>query len=730
MKNENLDKYFDNIFNDIDPNIKLDFYQKEIVLDNSQYCLVVAGAGSGKTTTMAAKVKYLCEIKNIKPNEILMISYTNKAVIELRERINESFKLPVKISTFHALGLEIINKYGQKKKIINDNLDIVKKIINNPSKILKEKIVEFLILYLYENPLEIEFSKKEKFLNFLKKVEYKNLNNERMKNYIEVIVSNLLIINNIKYNYNKEVYCNKQNFLPSFTIILENKIIYINISVINFNFVSKTMIRKYINKKEKDKQKIVDKIIFIENHFDLDTFIKEMLNCGILIELNHIDEIYGKILCNKYKIKTLSNLISDFSNLSKTKGVNLESINKELLTIRNKKILEIINEVNIEYNLYLEKKGMIDFEMMIIEANRLLKSNLNIFLNYKYIIIDEYQDIANQRFELVKQLSEILNTKIIAVGDDWQSIFSFAGSDISLFMDFKNIFPNAIELKIINTYRNSQKLIDIAGKFVQKNKLQIRKKLVSPKKSVNPVIIKSYYKDKNQVLINVIEEIIENFGLKRNILIIGRFNFELNYILKNSSFKYTNQKIIYNDLINLDITFMSAHSSKGLGYDNVIIYNAESGMYGFPSEKSNDYVYSMINKSNNEIEFAEERRLFYVALTRTKNNTYIIIPKLNPSKFVIEISKYSNVKVDIDILLKKEIACPKCGYYLEVEELMGEKIYSCTNDKMLCQYKTCDLKNMEMLKKCKKCKVGYVIEKYNIKIKKNTKKCSENCILK
>ena len=107
--------YFDQMFRDIDPNVKLDEEQIKAVLVDEDYEMVIAGAGSGKTTTMSAKVKYLVEKRQIDPTQIIMISYTNEAIKELKTRINDEFKIPVNIYTFHKFCLDIIRKKEKVK---------------------------------------------------------------------------------------------------------------------------------------------------------------------------------------------------------------------------------------------------------------------------------------------------------------------------------------------------------------------------------------------------------------------------------------------------------------------------------------------------------------------------------------------------------------------------------------------------------------------------------------
>ena len=118
----------------------------------------------------------------------------------------------------------------------------------------------------------------------------------------------------------------------------------------------------------------------------------------------------------------------------------------------------------------LKERNAIDFEDMINDSARILREEeiKGSKLDFKYIIIDEYQDISRQRFNLAKELSKLCKAKIIAVGDDWQSIYAYAGSDITLFTNFKEVFGYGLELSITKTYRNAQEVIDIAGGFIQK----------------------------------------------------------------------------------------------------------------------------------------------------------------------------------------------------------------------------------------------------------------------
>ena len=197
--------------------------------------------------------------------------------------------------------------------------------------------------------------------------------------------------------------------------------------------------------------------------------------------------------------------------------------------------LDIAEQVYHHYQSVLKQRNQIDFADMINDAHFYLQEieRQNIVLPYKYIIIDEFQDIARQRFNLTKRLSQITQAKVVAVGDDWQSIYAFSGSDITLFTRFLELMGAGTELKITHTYRNSQELIDIAGGFVQRNSSQIRKQLISPKHLENPIVLEVFddsVKPMEQLantIEHIIGEIISEYGERSSILLIGRYNYDM-----------------------------------------------------------------------------------------------------------------------------------------------------------------------------------------------------------
>lgn len=367
---------------------------------------------------------------------------------------------------------------------------------------------------------------------------------------------------------------------------------------------------------------------------------------------------------NRY-VRKLINLICRFISNFKVNGYNAEEFNRmyhSTQNVRSRLFLEICHDCYLEYDRWLKENKAVDFEDMINESARLLREvkEMKQKLSFKYIIVDEYQDISRQRFDLTKALSEVTDAKIIAVGDDWQSIYAFSGSDITLFTKFSEKMGYAKMLKIVKTYRNSQEVIDIAGNFIQKNSEQIRKRLLSPKNITDPVIIYTYdstakgrkgdrRSGSNYAVAHAVETALTQLIMYKKqegrqpgtILLLGRYAFDGDHLEKSGLFEFVRggSKIKSVKYPKLDITFMTAHSSKGLGYDDVIIVNGKNETYGFPSKIEDDPVLAFVIKGDRSIDYAEERRLFYVAMTRTKNRVFFVAPEQNPSEFLLELKK-------------------------------------------------------------------------------------------
>lgn len=789
MKTEKT--FLDNILRDVDPNIKLDNDQRRVILTDEDYCLVIAGAGAGKTTTVAAKVKYLVEKKNIDPSQILVVSFTNKAVQELRDKLNDDLKIDCPIATFHSTGNAILRKRSDEKLNIVDSSKlyfVIQDYFKN-SILQNESLVNNLILFFasyfdapYEgNDLNNFFNKiaKSNFATLrsdlnefqcqvmdIRTKKSVTLQSEVMRSHQEVEIANFLYLNTIEYEYEPiyryDIMCARKPYTPDFAIRQGEKVAYIE----HFGITQDGKNDRYSDDQlETYKKAINDKIRIHQQHGttliytfsqyadkrSLTEHLKEELEShGFVLTPRSNKEIMEKLVSseeNRY-IRKLVNLICRFIGNFKTNGYTVDEFNRmyhSTQNVRTRLFLDICQDCFLEYERYLKENNAVDFEDMINESARLLREvkEMKQKLDFKYIIVDEYQDISRQRFDLVTALSDVTDAKIIAVGDDWQSIYAFSGSDITLFTKFEEKMGYAKLLKIVKTYRNSQEVIDIAGNFIQKNDAQISKELKSPKNITDPVIIYTYdgtrkkANDNNKSGANyaiahavevALEQIIEYNKEEgkpedSSILLLGRFGFDGDKLEKSGLFEYVSRgnKIKSVKYPKLNITFMTAHASKGLGYDNVIVVNGRNETYGFPSKIEDDPVLSFVIKGDRSIDYAEERRLFYVAMTRTKNRVFFIAPEQNPSEFLLEIKKdYKNVvlrgnwneEAPDNNFVKK--TCPICGYPLQYryKNAYGLRLYICTNEPEICGFMTNEYKAGKMsIMKCDQCRDGYLIVK-------------------
>lgn len=778
-------KYLDEILFNIDKNIVLDEDQRKVVLTDEDYCLVIAGAGAGKTTTVAAKVKYLVDKKDIKPEEILIISFTNKAVGELKDKINKALNIPCPITTFHSAGNAILRKKNDEKlKIVEDGFlyNTIRDYLL--VKIKDKKMADNLVLFFGSYfDTQYEGSDKREFLNSIVKSDFSTLkgnlneysytyvekntkrkvtlNNEIVKSSQEVQIANFLYLNGIEYEYEPSypyyIFMSKKRYSPDFVIRQNGKEIYLEHFGLsedgkNDRYTEAEIVKykKAINDKIQIHQKHGTKLIYTYSKYSdgkslIDHLTELLKENGIVSNPRSSEEVLNKLALiqeNKYIAKMVY-LICDFIKNFKTNGYTEDKFYEFIRIVkseRTKLFLEICRECYLEYQRTLSRNNAVDFQDMINDAARALRevAALKEKLHFKYIIIDEYQDISRQRFDMAKELSNVTDAKIIAVGDDWQSIFAFSGSDVTLFTKFCEKMGYGEELKITRTYRNAQEVIDIAGGFIQKNDAQIKKSLISPKHIEDPVIVVSYddtpkkWNEKAteggplykmaRALEYSIGEIVAKHGNKTSILLIGRYNYDGETLSRTGAFEYNanGSKVYSKKYPQVDITFLTAHSSKGLGYDNVIIINAKDAVYGFPSKIEDDPVMKLVIKQSDEMDYAEERRLFYVALTRTKNRVFIIAPEKHPSEFVLELkAEYKNIVLKGEFnpephgLLTNKV-CPICGYPLQRRHRKdcAMNIWVCTNEPEVCGFVSNNLVGGKMyIQKCTECVDGYLIVK-------------------
>ncbi len=692
-------EYFKNMYKGIDDNIILDEEQIKAILREEDYSLIIAGAGTGKTTTMASKVKYLVDKKKVDPNKIIVMSYTRKATQELIDRINGDFNIDANITTFHSLGYSYIREIfnGRKCYVIGEDnrnkifLNYIKEeLFPNKSK-LKELIELFpntkigssytirkFFLENYEKyetydeyfnsykkyKLQNEKNLKEK----INKITYARMNGEYIitlkgeivKSKGEAIIANFLFKNGINYEYEKifpELLESKKTYKPDFTLNLNGEEVYIEyfgLSNKNYERIKKQK-EEYHNLR---KTKFI-KLEYIENNPIENRLKIALLNMGFILNPLTDEKIYEEILKQTeiYQFKPLENFYYKIiDNIKKSeKREDYVNIIKDYILKQSKeeqntfiKEFKMIDEYYHYYqkNLYGSQDYGFDFSDMIYYANKYINYVTSHKTDCDYIVIDEYQDISEERYEFTKNISLKNHAKIIAVGDDWQSIYSFAGSKIKYVYNFEKYFKGAKLSKISKTYRNSQELIDRAGIFIMKNDSQIKKELISNKHIESPIKYAVFEKGKEYETLKELILHIHKENPTHHILILGRTNRIINNcFLDPELLDDIDTKITFVGYEDILIDGMTMHKSKGLTSDEVILIGLNNY---FPSNGYETYWMNKLFQSKlleEKIPYAEERRLFYVALTRTKNYVYLLLNenKEERSPFINEIENIINL---------------------------------------------------------------------------------------
>ena len=406
----------------------------------------------------------------------------------------------------------------------------------------------------------------------------------------------------------------------------------------------------------------------LKNNYNLDipcyTFHK--LGLEILKDYNYkiceynllkytINEYFNSIISDKYK-KLLSKyfnkkyneidkkhlivLIEKFINLFKSNGFDNNDFYKFYNSekdIKNKYLLIIIFFFYILYQSELTSRKEIDFNDMISLSSKYIN---NKFDNIKYIIIDEFQDTSKIRFNLIKSILDKTNASLLVVGDDFQSIYRFTGCDLDIFLNFNKMLKEANTLTLSKTYRNTKEIVSITNKFILKNKNQIQKEIYSDKSMKNSVQI-VYYLNIIKSFKNLITRI--HNKTKKPILVLGRNNNDINLLL-DKDFILENDNLVYRPNKDIKIKYLTIHKSKGLEQENVIVINFLNQKTGFPNQMEDNKILKHVICKADNFPFSEERRLLYVALTRTKNSVYLLSPIFNRSIFIKELEKYKQIK--------------------------------------------------------------------------------------
>ena len=651
----------------------LDQQQRRSIVSEEDNCLVVSSAGSGKTSSIIGKVKYLTDVKGIAPHRILLISYTNKAAAELTERMATD---GLKGYTFHKLAIDIIGKATGTKPSICDNtdslfVDIYHTLLGN--KAFKNSVVEYFIDY-QTNEADWEQRKNERRekLSEQKNVQLKAMFPDMdgrtiyVRSEQEQKICFVLSSLGVKFRY-EEPYEHQlademhSQYRPDFSIYFEQGGITKRIYLEHFGVDEHGLVPSWFAKDkgityEEANQKYNNSITWKKaahekfgtqllatssadfHYYDIRDKLKKMLeDAGVPIQEKTDEELYDLILPKGSKQeKAFIRLVVTFVTLVKS---SCKSVKDILIQAKNADdersvfiIKNIFQPVYERYISALSNNNQIDFTDAILQATEICRTSHPV--EYDYIIVDEFQDISVDRYNFLKVLREgNPPAKLYCVGDDWQSIYRFSGSDMALFNQFPEYFGATEINKIETTYRFGEPLVSLSSYFIQRNKAQIQKDIHSFDSEMKTEL--EFYSYDRRDYCNMIGQLVASIPSDKSIFLLGRYSFDDYYL----SFMYQSIKEgnrFFYVIGGRKIEFLTIHKSKGLEADYVILLQCNKDTYGFPSLVSDDPVLNYVLTKSDQFPYGEERRLFYVAITRAKMKTLVLYDKRFPSVFVDE----------------------------------------------------------------------------------------------
>jgi len=690
--------------------LTLDDDQQSAIITDDKHNLVVAGAGSGKTEVLITRIAYLIKRKSdkVKPERILALAFQDKAREEMKERLKKRYDIDVEIRTFHSLGKKIIEDVSKQKGNKAPTLKpecsedwkyqrYIQTLFQNEiskNEKLQNEIINFMKKYGDEEVIkrEADFKKKEEFYNYQRSLTYTALDGTKVKSESEREILNFFLMHklngkeinviyenpadwmNYKTENGEEITPKPDFYFPDFDIYLEHWAIGKNGKVPEW-FAGENPTKKYkesMNLK-KEKYSSNNKLLFETSQADyergffhkilFDKFIsilkyKEPDKNQELKQLSY-NELVESVWDSAQFVKQIPLNISKYIVIAKTYRLYPKNIENRLETERwspkQYSFAKLANQIYEIYQMEFEKGNYIDFSDMINVAVDFLKENKDFYKDkYDHILIDEYQDLSTQRYEMIKELmNKNSKCKLFCVGDDWQSIMGFAGSNLYFFINFDKYFHHPARTDLTKNYRSIKSIVEAGACIIKNNKEgQIKKNTVSNRNESKPILVFSS-KHQKKFFAKYYEQI-----AKHCLDTIKEYHANKNYpyddfmILMRIAKKQKLRSFIsdYANSLGIPISekadrpncvrIMSVHKSKGLQARVVMVLNVDKDLYGFPCELENPDIFFPAIKNNDGLRKQEERRLFYVAVTRAKEEVMIYTQKCSESEFITEIKEF------------------------------------------------------------------------------------------
>lgn len=662
--------------------------QARAVLCFDNRVLVLASAGSGKTSTMVAKAGYALHRNLFEASEILLLAFNSDAAEELQTRIRDRLTplgLPadsIRARTFHAFGLDVIGLATGTRPTLapwldkSQDLRRLQDIINR----LKAEDAGFASRWnLFRVVLGRDlpaFGKEAEAPEDWEsgKEGFRTLDGKIVKSRGERLIADWLYYNGVQYEYERpyayktaDAYHGQYHpdfYYPDIDTYHEHWALdAAGNPPATFHGYREGMQWKKATHEENGTELIETTMADLWSGRAFAALEKELTRRGIALDPDpHRPRVGRKVLEDKDLVRTFrtfmvhakSNRLSDVE-LSQRANAQVAGA----FRYRQGLFLELFAKARAAWEQELADRDVIDFEDMLIRATDLLEAG-TYDPGYKLVMVDEFQDASQVRVRLARALVNTPGRHLFAVGDDWQSINRFAGADLSAMTSFEDWFGNGHVLRLEQTFRCPQALCDVAGSFVQANPSQLKKRVVSKTPAIGPAVRAVEVAEETRIkgaLLALWQAIYDHVATgkiptgrnnKVSIFLLGRYRRDEGYMPN------------WGHLADhLDIQFQTIHGSKGLEADYIFLPRMVSGYYSFPSTIADDPVLLLALPAGDEFPFAEERRLFYVALTRARRGVTLMTIQHQHSPFLVELVKTRGLEItDVDGEVVASNPCP------------------------------------------------------------------------
>ena len=652
---------------------------------------------------MVAKAGWVVERGDRRPEELLLLAFGRDARDELAERVEKRLggwaRRDMHVQTFHSLGLWIIGEAEGRRpplaKTATDNMalfDLLKGIIGE---LLGQRehgraLIRWLAYSAKPYRSEHEFRSWGEYYDYIRNQEVRSLQGELVKSFEECVIANFLYLNGVRYEYERPYEHNtatakKSQYRPDF--YLPDAGIYIE----HFALSESGDTPPFIDRDEYTAARTWKLELHAEHGTTLiDTFSHEQAAGRLTENLAEKLRAHGvkfaripredifAVLNEQGRVEPLTQLVATLLQHFKGARLSIGELERRAAAKRDggrsKAFLRVFSPIFERYEATLAQAGEIDFHDMINRATDHVAAG-RYKSPYGYILVDEFQDISPGRAALLKALVDQSPTaQLFAVGDDWQAIFRFAGSDIAVMREFEERFGAGARTDLETTFRCSDGLCKLAARFVLGNPAQIEKRVRTVHEVNGPAVwIDFGGGDAPPSLDEALDRSAADVApseSRASVLLLGRYR-HLKPDLRRLGPKHPA----------LDLSYRTVHAAKGLEADYVVVLGVCAGRYGFPTEVTDDPLLDLVLTAPEAHPNAEERRLFYVALTRAKRRACLLEGRGPRSPFVEELLQAGGGIQTFGSPNATDANCPECkkGHLVQRVNESGGRFYGCSN---------------------------------------------------